>query len=100
MAFTANSLFAVCPPPSACLPSAFSLVLSLSLSLHLHLSLAHSLPVTTPLCSACTILEVKELQEELALARRSVPGEAADAAELALMLKARQGMLELASKTE
>ena len=32
MAFTANSLFAVCPPPSACLPSAFSLVLSLSIS--------------------------------------------------------------------
>eukprot|EP00439_Symbiodinium_sp_Y106_P058369 s489_g8.t1 len=40
------------------------------------------------------LLKVKELQEELALARRSVPGEAADAAELALMLKERQLEIE------
>ena len=57
------------------------------LSLRLSVSVRTLLP--RPLCSARTILEVKELQEELALARRSVPGEAADAAELALMLKAR-----------
>ena len=36
--------------------------------------------------------KVKELQEELALARRSTPGEASDAAELALMLKAHSYM--------